>query len=714
MMHLVKKYVDIMGLELMKDKIIEFLNEEDKAKDIIEINDYLGLNSSLDLKNLQAELDKLVKNGIVHETKKKKYILMKNCPSLRSGKIEINKNGYAFLLLDGIEKDIYIHKNNLNGAIDGDTVLVDSFTRNGKREGEVLKVLCRGLNHVIGEILYVDNVPTLILEDKKLNIKVNLINHFANLVDGHKVLVELNDQINKFEFNGTIVKIIGHKNDPDIDILAIACKHGIELDFSDEVKEELKSIPEVVRESDKVGRVDLTNEMIFTIDGDDTKDIDDAISIKYENDLYTLGVHIADVTYYVKPNSYLYKSAYERGTSSYLADRVLPMLPHELSNGICSLNPCVERLAISCVMTIDKNGNRVDYDIFPSVIKSNMKMTYKNVNEIIMEGITPPGYEKYQSALLLMKELSDILRKRMVNKGYIDFNLPEAKIIQDETGKCIDIVKREQLDGEKLIENFMIAANECVATHIYNMNLPFIYRVHGTPKPEKINDFLNLLKILNVKVNTKGIDTSSKGMQNILNGLKDTKEFSILSSMLLRTMQKAVYSENNIGHFGLALQNYTHFTSPIRRFPDTTVHELLRTYLFKKEIDNDTINYYENYLKEVAEYSSEREQAAVEAEREVVDLKMAEYMENHIGDEYNGVITTVTNFGFFVELPNLVEGLVHISTLKGFYNYVPELLALTCNNKIAYKIGDEVRIKVVNASKDTRMIDFEVCNGNSK
>ncbi len=698
----------------MKDKIIEYLGLDDKAKTIEEISNYLEDNSSLDRENLQNELNKLIKKGIVHETKKNKYLLMKDCKSLEVGRISLTKHGYAFLIKEDGSEDTYIAKDNLNGAIEEDTVLVDRFTRNGKIEGKVLKVLERKINRVIGEILYVKNKPTLILDDKSLDIEVELENHFANLVDGHKVLVDLTKQMGGRRFKGIVVKIIGHKNDPDIDILTIAYKHNIELEFSEDVKKELENIPDRVLDSDKTGRVDLTNEMIFTIDGDDTKDIDDAISIKKISDGYELGVHIADVSYYVRMGSSLYDAAYSRGTSSYLADKVLPMLPHELSNGICSLNPGVERLAISCVMNIDSNGNVTSYDIFESVIKSRKQMTYKCVNKILEENITPEGYEEYKESLLLMQELAHILRKRKIKMGYIEFDIPEAKIIQDETGKCIDIVKREQHEGEKLIEDFMIAANETIATHIYNMDLPFVYRVHGEPKPEKIEDFLNMLKILNIRVNTRGIATSPRDMQKLLTELKDYKEFPILSSMLLRSMQKAIYSPTNIGHFGLGLKNYTHFTSPIRRFPDTTVHMLLRTYLFKKELDQDTIKYFSKYLIEVADHSSEREQAAVEAEREVVDMKMAEYMESHIGEEYTGIITTVTNFGFFVELPNLVEGLVHISTLDGFYTYIPEMLALVSKDKNkSYRLGDEVKIKVVNANKEEAMIDFEVQDGNS-
>ena len=699
----------------MRDKILEYLEIDSKAKTIIEINDYLHLSSATDLELLQKEIQSLVKEGLIHETKKGKYLLMKDCSSLFTGRIELTKNGYAFLIREKSEEDIFINRDNLNGAITDDIVLIDTFLRNNKVEGKVLKILDRKLTRVIGEILFINEKPTLILDDKKLGIEIVIENHFKNLVDGHKVIVELTKQINNKKFNGIISKIIGHKNDPDIDILSIAYKYGIELDFSDEVKKELENIPEIVREQDKIGRVDLTNEEIFTIDGEDTKDIDDAISIKKYNDYYELGVHIADVTYYVKTNTALYNEAYKRGTSSYLADKVLPMLPHELSNGICSLNEGVERLAISVLIKIDHNGITKEYDIFPSIIKSNKKMTYKCVNQILIDGVIPIGYEKFEDSIKKMAELAEILRKRKIKKGYIEFELPEAKIIQDAEGKCIDIIKREQLAGEKLIEDFMITANETIATHVYNMSLPFIYRVHGMPKTEKITDFLNLLKILNININTKNIDTSSKGMQRILEDLKERKEFPILSSMLLRSMQKAVYSPNNIGHFGLALRNYTHFTSPIRRFPDTTVHGLIRTYLFNKNIDNETIDYYQRYLIEVADYTSEREQAAVSAEREVVDMKMAEYMESRIGEIYKGIITTVTNFGFFVELPNLIEGLVHISTLEGFYNYVPDLLALVSNNKKKkYCIGDEVMVKVVNANKEMRIIDFEVIDGNNK
>ena len=427
-----------------------------------------------------------------------------------------------------------------------------------------------------------------------------------------------------------------------------------------------------------------------------------------ENELYVLGVHIADVSHYVKENTALGDTAMDRGTSCYLADTVIPMIPHKLSNGICSLNEGVLRLTMSCVMKINSKGKVVAYDIFPSFIKSRKKMTYEAVNDIIVRDVVAQGYEDYVPTLKKMNELAHILRKEKESRGYIDFDLDEAEVIQDEQGRAIDIVKRLREDGEKLIEDFMIAANETVASHIYNMDLPFIYRVHGTPNNEKIDDFVNLVKLLGYELATKVTELTPVTMQKLLSELNDKPEFELLSSMLLRSMKKAEYSKENIGHFGLGSKAYTHFTSPIRRFPDLTVHRLLKKYLVENDLSMSTISYYDSSLVEVAEHSSEKEVGSVNAERDVLDMKMAEYMENHIGEEFDGMITTVTNFGFFVELPNLVEGLVHVNTLKGdFYNYIPEKLALIGQNtKIQYRIGDKVKIKVIASSKETSMIDF--------
>ena len=696
----------------MKEKILNLLENIHEAKEAIEINDMLGLKTAEEYRELQDTLNELVDEYQVFFTKKGKYILLKNCPGLKIGRLSVSKKGFGFVILDK-EDDIYVDERNMHDAIHDDIVLVEVFPSGVRKEAKVLRIIKRELQNLVGEVHFEDDGDAYIkLDDDKRELTIELTPDSAkNCVDGHKVLVKVIKEINKHRYIAEVEKIIGHKDDPGTDILSIAYKHGIYEDFGEEVEKELEDIPNEVAPKDLVNRRDLTNDVIFTIDGDDTKDIDDAIGIKIlKNGNYELGVHIADVSNYVKENTALGDAAYERGTSSYLADTVIPMLPHKLSNGICSLNEGTIRLTMSCVMEIDHKGKVVDYDIFPSYIKSRKKMTYKKVNDIIVRGIVDPGYEEFADDLIKMNELHKILRKEHTSRGYINFDIDEAKIVQDENGKAIDVVKRIREEGEMLIEDFMIAANETVASHIYNMQLPFIYRVHDVPKPEKIDEFMTLVKILGYKITGNIHELTPKSIDSILNQLRDKKEFEILSSLLLRSMRKAEYSKENIGHFGLASRAYTHFTSPIRRFPDLVVHRLLKTYLVDNDMSMTTIQTLENNLVEIAQHSSEREVAAVDAERDVLDMKMAEYMEDHIGEEYVGMINTITNFGFFVELPNLVEGLVHVQTLKGdYFTYVPEILAMIGKStKKMYRLGDKVKVRCVSASKENSMIDFEL------
>ena len=694
----------------MKEQIINVMSDRYEALDVIEINDLLELTSPEDLSRLNNVLCELEKDGVVYKTKKNKYILFKNCPSLKAGVLSLNKKGFGFLIVkDG--EDIYIDKDNINGAVNDDRVLVEIINNHGKTEGRVLRVLNRDLSNLIGEIYFVDNKTFVKLEDKNKKLDIKLDSKSTNgLVEGTKVIVSITKEMSKNKYMGRVTTVIGHKDDPGVDIKLVAYKYSIYEEFSNKAIEQTEAIPNVVSDNELKGRTDLTNEVIFTIDGDDTKDIDDAISYKFENGLHVLGVHIADVSYYVTENSYLDKDALSRGTSSYLADSVIPMLPHKLSNGICSLNEGVVRLTQSCVMKINNEGNVVDYDIFPSFIKSRKKMTYKKVNDIIMRNIVDSSYEEFSDVLKQMNELAHILRRNKIKRGYIDFDLDEAKIIVDEDKNVVGIEKRVREDAERMIEDFMIAANETVATHIYNMDLPFIYRVHDVPNADKIDKFLKLVSLLGYKVNGKVKDLTPVSMQKLLNQLKDVPQYKILSSMLLRSMRKAVYQKDNIGHFGLGSKCYTHFTSPIRRYPDLEVHRLLRKYLYENKIDNETIDYYNANLDYIAGQASEREQASVDAEREVDDMKMAEYMEKHIGEEFDGVISGVESFGLFVELDNLIEGLVHVNSLKGdYYNYVEELLCLIGQNtKKRYTLGDKVRVKVVGASKEARTIDFEL------
>ena len=698
----------------MRDDIINILKNSDRALDIYELHDMLHINTVEGAKELTDELRKLTEEVIVYHSNKDKYMMLEKS-HLRKGVMRTNKKGFGFVEVDNLDDDIYVAQDNMNGAIHDDIVLVEITSKMNldRLEGRVLKVIKRQVQRYIGEITFdAKGKGHIKLDDNKIKLNIEIPKDKSlNAVDGHKVVVELVKKLNNnLKYEGKVVEIIGHKNDPGVDILSIIYKYNINTTFPDDVKEEVANINMEVLPEEYHGRRDLRDQMIFTIDGDDTKDIDDAISIeKFANGHYKLGVHIADVSYYVKEGSPLDNEAMERGTSVYLVDRVIPMLPHELSNGICSLNPNVDRLAISCVMEFDSTGKQLDYEIFPSVIKSRIQMTYKKVNSILEKNVVPEGYEPYAETLREMAELAKILRNAKVKRGYINFDIDEAKILVDENCKPTEITVRERGVGENLIEDFMIAANECVATHIYFMNLPFIYRVHEVPKEEKIRSFLAFVSNLGYNIPGDIKDTKPTTMQKILKALEDKPEYKILSSLLLRCMQKAVYKPVNLGHYGLASTCYTHFTSPIRRYPDTTVHRLLRTYLFENKIDNTTIRKWEEKLVYIADHSSDRERASVDCEREVEDMKMAEYMENHIGEEFNGMISSVTSFGMFVELDNLVEGLVPLRDMPDFFVYDEERMTLTGEKShVKYTIGDKVRVKVVRASKEDKTIDFEV------
>lgn len=695
----------------MEDKILELLNRKNKALSIQEIERLLELKTKDEFCILEDTINKMCDDYTIYCTNKGNYMTFDRSP-LKKGILRVNRRGFGFVELSS-EEDIYIDAKNMNGALHNDLVVAEVTGRKEKNklEGRILKILDRELEYVIGEFYLENGVGHLILDEENLKMDVLIEKENINgAVDGHKVQVRLLEQKSNHTYCGEVTKILGHKNDPGVDILSIVYKYNINDTFPDEVIQQLKTIPEEVSEKDKVGRRDLTNETIFTIDGDDTKDIDDAISIKkLENGNYQLGVHIADVSYYVKEGTPLDINAMDRGTSVYLVDRVIPMIPHQLSNGICSLNEGVERLTISCVMEINLDGKVVDYDIFPSYIRSLKKMTYKNVNSILEDNIVPDGYYEFVDDLKLMAELAQILRKNKNKRGYLDFDVDEAKILVDEKCHPVDIVLRERGVGENLIEDFMIAANECVATHIFYMELPFIYRVHEVPKEEKIHDFLSYIGTLGYIYKGNMKDTNPKAVQGLIEFLKDKKEFKILSSLLLRSMQKAVYKPENLGHYGLASKCYTHFTSPIRRYPDTTVHRLLRTYLFNNDLSSETISHWESKLPVVADIASSRERASINCEREVEDMKMAEYMEDHIGEEFKGIISGITNFGIFIQLDNLIEGLCRFADMDDFYHYDEKSMSVVGEKtKIKYALGDLVLVKVVRASKEEQIIDFEI------
>lgn len=693
----------------MQERILEILKEEERAYSIEELEEILGIRSAEELKTLLACLRDLENSLKVYHTNKGNYMLFNNS-HLRVGRLIGNKKGFGFVDIEG-DEDVFIPPTCMNGAIHGDQVIVEITSKKGlDLEGRIVKVLDRKLHQIVGEFYYKGGLGHIDPDDKKISIHIDIEqSKTMGAMNGHKVLVRLIGKDEKGNYKGEVIKILGHKNDPGVDILSIVSKYEINDVFSDEVMEAVEQLPLEVTEEEYIERRDLRNKTIFTIDGDDAKDLDDAVSIdKLENGHYLLGVHIADVSHYVKENGEIDKEAYERGTSVYLADRVIPMLPHKLSNGICSLNGGVDRLTMSCDMEIDEKGNIVDYDIYESVINSKKRMTYRAVNDILEKNIVEPGYEPFVDDLKEMEVLAHILRKNKERRGYIDFDIDEAKIIVNDNGEAIDVKLRERGTGEKLIEDFMIAANETVATHIYYMELPFIYRIHGKPNEEKIESFSQFLKTLGISIQYNKNEITPKDMQRVLDSLKENKLFHLLSSLLLRSMQKAVYDKNNIGHFGLASKCYTHFTSPIRRYPDQTVHRLLRTYLFQKKLDPETIRYWDLKLISIAEHSSEKERNAISCEREVDDMKKAEYMMKHIGEEYEGMITSVLNFGMFVELDNLIEGLISNDDMRGDTYYYDEstFSYVGKNSNKRYRLGDRVKVTVLNASKENKTVDF--------
>lgn len=698
----------------MKDRIIKILTNLNKSISASEIMNIIDSNYKIeDLKVLLNNLNELCKEGIIYQNKNGNYLLFENSHLLK-GYIDINSSGSGFLLQDN--EDVYIPYKYLNNSNDGDFVIVELIKSRGlKREGKVIRILKRSLGSSLAEVKFLNGKICLkLLDEKYSNYNLEIEDNNLNLVDGMIVKVEIVKEVSKKDFLVKIVDVLGHKNSPDIDTLKICSEFNIETEFNDKVLEEVKILPNSIDESDIKNRVDLRDKVIFTIDGADTKDIDDAVSIeKLDNGNYKLGVHIADVSFYVKEGTELKNTAFNRGNSVYLADRVIPMLPVELSNGICSLNELSDRFAFSCVMEINDKGETVSYDIFKSVIRSRKKMTYDNVNKLF-DGNTPEGYEEFKEDLLLMKELYEILESSSEKKGKLDFISDEIKLKVDENGKVLEVYKYETGIGQKLIENFMIAANATVGTHIYNMSLPFVYRVHGLPEAEKLRNFVSYVSLLGYKLTGKSNFESIKPieLQNIMKQLEDKKEYKYLNNKLLRCMQKAEYSPYNIGHFGLALDNYSHFTSPIRRFSDLMVHYFLNEYLVNNNYSNDFIDNWNNRLPFICEHISKTERTAEDCEREVNDMKIAEYMEGHIGEVYKATIDGCLSKGFFVVTDNLISGLVSLDTLPKFYTYNEELNAyLNKKGKICYRAGDTVIVKCIGASKEKRQVDFTIYEG---
>ncbi|WP_137664292.1 ribonuclease R [Enterococcus hulanensis] len=717
-----------MERKTIKTEILAGLKAANKKSlSMEELAEILDMRKSEDFKVLVKTVAQLEREKAL-EFNKKGRIKLPFQPIEVEGIFRRNERGFGFVTIDPEEPDIFIPKEATNFAMDGDVVMIDIqktadlFSDRGA-EGRVVSIKERKIQQLVGEFTAfdVDEIAESDLfgyvtpKDKKsAQFKVFIAAEGIQPVDGSVVIVEITHYPEKgytTSLEGLVTKVIGHKNDPGMDILSIVIAQGIPTQFPDEVQTASEQVPDKIVESDLLGRRDLRDQQIVTIDGADAKDLDDAVTVrKLENGNYFLGVHIADVSYYVTENSVLDNEAFERGTSVYLTDRVIPMIPQRLSNGICSLNPHVPRLTMSCEMEIDPSGTILHHDIFQSVIQTSERMTYSAVNDILEEEDleTIERYRDLVPMFRLMKELHQILEARRNRRGAINFEDREAKILVDTEGHPTGIELRERGVGERLIESFMLAANETVAEHFNRLKLPFIYRVHEQPKEEKMQRFFDFAAALGILVKGTKNTITPKDLQQVIHDVEDKPEAAVINTMLLRSMQQARYSEDNYGHYGLAAEYYTHFTSPIRRYPDLIVHRLIRIY--SQDQGDATKEKWAELLPEIADHSSKMERRSVEAEREVDSMKKAEYMADKIGEEFDGIISSVTKFGIFIELPNTVEGMIHLNELKqDYFHFIENQLALVGERtRQTFKIGQKVRIKVTKSDPETREIDFEL------
>ena len=701
----------------MKEEILSYLREKKEAS-IDELAQGLGKEKAKDFRNLVKTISEMERKrqlafsdaGKIQLRKEKQMLTLK-------GIFHAHKNGFGFVTLNEEEDDLFIGRNDVNYAIDGDTVEV-AITKVADRskgtsaEAKVIDVLEHSLKTAVGQLILDEEKPKYAGYIRSKNQKISqpiYIKKPALILDGTEILkVEIDKYPTKKHdfFVANVLDVVGHKDDPGIDVLEVFESMDIVSEFPERVLKEASTIPEALSEKDFEGHLDLRNEITFTIDGADAKDLDDAVHIKkLENGHFELGVHIADVSYYVKEGSELDKEALNRATSVYVIDRVVPMLPERLSNGICSLNPNVDRLTQSAIMEIDQKGQVVKHTITQTIIKTTFRMTYSDVNDMIV------GDEEKRAAFKVilpsveaMVELHTILERMRYKRGALNFDTKEAKILVNKTGRPVDIILRQRGLAERMIESFMLVANETVAEHFATLNLPFIYRIHEEPKAEKVQKFIDYASTFGVRVYGTANSMSQSALQDIMKAVQGQPYEEVLSMMLLRSMQQARYSEHNHGHYGLAAEFYTHFTSPIRRYPDLLVHRMVRDYGHSKEI----AEHFEQVIPDIASQSSSRERRAIEAEREVEAMKKAEFMEEFVGEEFDGIVSSVVKFGLFVELPNTVEGLIHVTNLPEFFHYNERNLTLQGEKSgVVFRVGQQIHIKLVRADKATGEIDFE-------
>ncbi len=667
-----------------------------------------------DRPELNRILNELLAEGKLSITKKGKFVKAKNADKELVGTFISHPKGFGFVEIDGREEDLYIPENYVNGAFHKDTVRVALLSgHSGKRqEAQVIEVVARGMKRIVGMYEKSNkNYGFVVPDNTKITGDIFVPAERAKgAVSGHKVVCEITDYgKNNRKPEGKIVEIIGHANDPGVDIMSIVKGYELPVEFSEKIMRQVERVSDEVSEADMSGRRDLRDVQMVTIDGEDAKDLDDAVSLTVEDGLYQLGVHIADVTNYVQENSALDWEAKERGTSVYLVDRVIPMLPHKLSNGICSLNAGENRLALSCLMTIDQKGEVINHELVESVIKVDRRMSYTSVKKIL-ESNDEAERKEYEALVPMferMRELADILRKRRKKRGSIDFDFPETKIILDSEGHPVDIKPYDRNVATKIIEDFMLIANETVAQHFYWLELPFVYRTHDTPDPEKIAKLGTFIRNFGYSLKSQQEEVHPKELQKLLANAEDTPEEALICRLTLRSMKQAKYTIDCTGHFGLACQYYCHFTSPIRRYPDLQIHRIIKEQL-RGKLDEKRITHYNEILPQVTKHSSEMERRADEAERETDKLKKVEYMEERIGSIYEGVISSITAWGIYVELPNTIEGMIHVSMLSGDYFYYDEASYEMVGQAtdIRYKLGQKLTVKVNAVDRISRNIDF--------
>ena len=663
---------------------------------------------------LKAVMDSLEAEGKVHVTQKGKYI--KGEAKHLRGIFQANARGFGFVTVEGEPEDIFIGEEDMGGAMQGDEVevAITKAPEGRRREGKILKIVNRGTQRLIGYYQSRKNFGFVVPDNERILQDIFVpAEQSKGAVTGHKVVVELTSYGGERKKpEGRIVEILGHANDPGVDILSIVKAYDLPIEFPEKVLNQAERVAKPVTGADMAGRKDVRDWQTVTIDGEDAKDLDDAITLTKEGDNYILGVHIADVTNYVQENSALDREALKRGTSVYLADRVIPMLPHVLSNGMCSLNAGEDRLALSCIMTVDAKGNVVDHQIAETVVNVDERMSYTSVKKILEEH-DEEECRRYQTLLPMfemMKELSEILRNRRHKRGAIDFDFPESKMVLDEDGTPLEIKAYDRNVATKIIEDFMLLANETVAEEYFWQEIPFVYRVHEAPDEEKMKKLITFIQNFGYTMHVpKGQEIRPKEVQKLLDKIEGSQEEAMISRLTLRSMKQAKYSPDNDGHFGLATKYYTHFTSPIRRYPDLQIHRIIKDNL-RGRMTESRRDHYAKILTEVTMQASSLERRADEAERETVKLKKVQYMKKFYGEEFEGVISGITKWGLYVELPNTVEGLVHVANMMDdHYDYDETHFQMVgTHTGKRYELGQKVKVRVTGCDTIARTIDFEL------